>query len=69
MSEITFDERIARSYRTSWPDIHTRDVVDPIVDGLAGLNLEYPRISKSQAKEIAEAKKSFGGDSKRSQKR
>jgi len=39
-------------------------VAAAIVDGLAGLNLEYPRISKSQAKEIETAKRALGGNGK-----
>ena len=44
-------------------------VAAAIVDGLAGLNLEYPRISKAQAKEIEVAKKAFGGEASPSRKR
>jgi PPK2 family polyphosphate:nucleotide phosphotransferase len=36
-------------------------VAAAIVDGLAGLNLEYPTITKEQRKEIALAKKVLGG--------
>jgi hypothetical protein len=32
-------------------------VAAAIVDGLASLNLEYPKVSKAQAKEIEEARK------------
>ncbi|PWT79535.1 MAG: hypothetical protein C5B57_13820 [Blastocatellia bacterium] len=39
-------------------------VAAAIVDGLAGLNLEYPEVSKAQAKEIAQAKKVLGGRSR-----
>ena len=35
-------------------------VAAAIVDGLAGLNLKYPRISKAQAQEIAQARKALG---------
>ena len=36
-------------------------VAAAIVDGLSRLNLEYPRISRSQAREIAAARKALGG--------
>ena len=36
-------------------------VAAAIVDGLAGLNLEYPAVSKEQRQEIEEAKKALGG--------
>jgi PPK2 family polyphosphate:nucleotide phosphotransferase len=36
-------------------------VAAAIVDGLAGLDLEYPRITKAQAREIAAAKKALEG--------
>src|SRR5262249_23223174 len=40
-------------------------VAAAIVDGLAGCNLEYPVVSKEQAKEIAQAKKVLGGRSRK----
>jgi uncharacterized membrane protein len=36
-------------------------VAAAIVDGLAGLNLKYPEVSKEQAQEIARARKLLGG--------
>ena len=40
---------------------YTRVVVAAaIVDGLAGLNLKYPKVSKGQLKEIQQARKSLG---------
>ena len=36
-------------------------VASAIVDGLAGLNLEYPAVSKAQRQEIERAKKVLGG--------
>jgi PPK2 family polyphosphate:nucleotide phosphotransferase len=40
-------------------------VAAAIVDGLAGLNLEYPTVSKAQSKEIAQAKRLLGERRKR----
>jgi PPK2 family polyphosphate:nucleotide phosphotransferase len=44
---------------------YTRIVVAAaIVDALAGLGLEYPRVSKAQQREIAAAKKALGGNAR-----
>ena len=44
-------------------------VAAAIVDALAGLNLEYPAVSKSQRQEIARAKEALGDGTRKGKKK
>ena len=40
LPENFFDERIAKSYEDKWPDLHTPEMIDPVVDFLFDLAQE-----------------------------